>query len=171
LPPIALITCRRDSVPRIAFLLCLLSTWPLVASPADAAVPAALAPVHGKVVWVDFWASWCSPCRRSFPWLNEMQRRYGKQGLEIIAVNLDEDRKLANEFLAETPALFEVRFDPSGHLAKEFDVQAMPSSYLLDSSGKVLGRHLGFKLADAGRYEKDIRSALSATEVGSRAEK
>ena len=91
---------------------------------------AGLGPIKGKVVWVDFWASWCVPCRRSFPWMNTMHRKYGAEGLEIIAVNLDKERALADGFLAETPAEFALRFDPAGALAKEFGVQAMPSSYL-----------------------------------------
>jgi cytochrome c biogenesis protein CcmG/thiol:disulfide interchange protein DsbE len=129
---------------------------------AHAAPPAALAPIEGRVIWVDFWASWCVPCRRSFPWLNDMQRKYGATGLQIIAVNLDKDRALADGFLAEIPAQFSLRFDPSGELAKQFGVQAMPSSYLLDADGNVLERHLGFKTADAADYERGIADALKA---------
>ena len=126
------------------------------------APPPELAPIKGKVVWVDFWASWCAPCRRSFPWLNTMQRRYGNQGLQIIAVNVDKDRALADKFLQETPAQFALRYDPAGKLAKEFKVQAMPSSFVLDASGKVLASHAGFRLADTDEYERGIRSALAA---------
>lgn len=129
---------------------------------AGAAPPAGLAPVEGKVIWVDFWASWCVPCRRSFPWLNEIQSKYGPAGLQIIAVNLDKDRALADGFLAEVPAQFSLRFDPAGDLAKQFGVQAMPSSYLLDADGNVLERHLGFKTADTAEYERGIADALKA---------
>jgi thiol-disulfide isomerase/thioredoxin len=126
----------------------------------EAAPPAELGPIEGKVVYVDFWASWCAPCRRSFPWMNTMQRKYGAAGLQIIAVNVDKERALADEFLAETPAEFGLRFDPAGKLAKQFNVQAMPSSYLLDASGNVLASHFGFKLADAEEYERAIEAAL-----------
>ena len=68
-----------------------------------AEVPLALDPVDGKVIWVDFWASRCGPCRRSSPWMNQMLDRYGDQGLQIIGVNVDKERVLADEFLAETP--------------------------------------------------------------------
>jgi thiol-disulfide isomerase/thioredoxin len=125
-----------------------------------AAPPAALAPVEGRVIWVDFWASWCVPCRRSFPWLNSMQRKYGPQGLQIIAVNLDKDRALADQFLAEVPAEFALRFDPAAALAKEFGVQAMPSSFLLDADGHVLASHAGFRAADTADYERAIQAAL-----------
>jgi len=135
----------------------------LTATPrADAAPPQALEPVEGKVIWVDFWASWCVPCRRSFPWMNTMQQKYGSQGLQIIAVNLDKDRALADGFLAEVPAQFSLRFDPAGNLAKQFQVQAMPSSFLLDASGKILDSHFGFRLADAEEYERAIQAALAA---------
>ena len=132
-----------------------------LAAIARAAPPPALAPVEGRVVWVDFWASWCVPCRRSFPWLNSMQRKYGPAGLQIIAVNLDKDRALADGFLEEVPAEFALRFDPSAALAKEFGVQTMPSSFLIDTDGTVLAKHFGFRTADTGDYEKAIEAALN----------
>jgi thiol-disulfide isomerase/thioredoxin len=132
-----------------------------IAVAARAAPPQALEPVEGRVIWVDFWASWCVPCRRSFPWLNAMQRKYGPRGLQIIAVNLDKDRALADGFLAEVPAEFALRFDPSAALAKQFGVQTMPSSFLLDADGNVLVSHFGFKTAETGDYEQAIEAALS----------
>ena len=132
-----------------------------VAAVGRAAPPPALAPVEGRVVWVDFWASWCVPCRRSFPWLNSMQRKHGPAGLQIIAVNLDKDRALADGFLAEVPAEFALRFDPTAALAKEFGVQTMPSSFLIDADGNVLARHFGFRAADTAAYEQAIETALN----------
>jgi thiol-disulfide isomerase/thioredoxin len=146
----------------------LISIWLAISAglpAAEAAPPQALEPVEGKVIWVDFWASWCVPCRRSFPWMNTMQDKYGEQGLQIIAVNVDKDRALADGFLAEVPAQFSLRFDPAGALAKQFEVQAMPSSFLLDASGRVLERHFGFKLADAEEYERAIQAALAAAKA------
>ena len=126
-----------------------------------AAPPEGLGPIEGEVVWVDFWASWCVPCRRSFPWLNSMQAKHGPDGLQIIAVNLDKERALADRFLEEVPAQFALRFDPSAALAKEFGVQAMPSSFLIDADGNVLARHSGFSTADAADYERTIEAALA----------
>jgi hypothetical protein len=94
--------------------------------------------------------------------MNEMHAKYGPQGLQIIAINLDKERAAADGFLAETPAQFALRFDPDGKLAKQFEVQAMPSSYVLDSSGTVVARHFGFKLADTEEYEQQIQAALAA---------
>lgn len=128
-----------------------------------AAPPPALAPVEGRVIWVDFWASWCVPCRRSFPWLNTMQRKYGMAGFQIIAVNLDKDRALADGFLREVPAEFSLRFDPAGALAKQFGVQTMPSSFLIDAAGNVITSHFGFRSSEAAEYEDSIKAALAQT--------
>jgi thiol-disulfide isomerase/thioredoxin len=139
----------------------LFAAW-VWAAPLHAAPPAELGPLAGKVVWVDFWASWCVPCRRSFPWMNEMHEKYGAQGLQIVGVNLDKERGLADQFLKEQPARFDLRYDPEGKLAKHFAVQAMPSSFLLDASGNVIAKHAGFKLGDTADYEAQIKSALAA---------
>ena len=146
---------------RLKLLLTLAAALFCAGTAAHAAPPAGLAPVEGRVVWVDFWASWCVPCRRSFPWLNSMHHRYGADGLQIIAVNLDKDRALADKFLAEVPAEFALRFDPAGELAKHYGVQAMPSSYLIDADGNVLATHAGFRTSDAAAYEQAIESALA----------
>lgn len=133
---------------------------------AAAEIPAELGEVTGDVIWVDFWASWCAPCRRSFPWMNEMIDRYGSEGLQIIGVNVDKDRELARMFLEETPATFDLHYDPDGKLAERFGVQAMPSSFLLDSDGNVLVSHYGFRLAETEEYEADIINALAGTSTG-----
>ena len=144
----------------IALLLCALSIF--ASTRASSAPLADLGELKGKVVLVDFWASWCVPCRHSFPWMNDMQRKYGAQGLQIIAVNLDDDKNAADKFLKETPASFTLRFDPAGILARKFDVQTMPSSYLLDASGNVVGKHFGFKVSDTNAYEAQIKAALAS---------
>ena len=116
--------------------------------------------LKGKVVLLDFWASWCDPCRRSFPWMNEMQRRYAGADLLVVAVNLDQDRKLAEKFLAAVPAGFRVEFDPGGALATQFGVTAMPMSFLLDRKGMVRERHSGFREAVKAQREQSIRKLL-----------
>lgn len=116
----------------------------------------------GRVVVVDFWASWCVPCRNSFPWLNTMQARYADRGLVIVGVNLDNDPAAAAEFLARYPADFDIVYDDDRSLARRFDVIAMPSSYLLDGDGTVVARHLGFKVRQQDDYEQTIVAALEA---------
>lgn len=117
---------------------------------------------RGSVVVVDFWASWCVPCRRSFPWLNAMQARYGEQGLVIVGVNVDSDPAEADAFLADYPAAFRIVKDPGGALAREFDVIAMPSTYVVGRDGTIVKRHLGFKVRKQDEYEAALRDALAA---------
>jgi len=119
-----------------------------------------LSQYKGKVVYLDFWASWCKPCRQSFPWMNRMQDRYGDQGLVIIAVNLDEDRADADRFLKELPAKFQVVYDPEGRLAEAYQLIGMPSSFIIDRAGAVHSRHMGFHDSSPAEYEAEIQSLL-----------
>ena len=114
----------------------------------------------GKVVYVDFWASWCGPCRESFPWMKKMQQQYGKDGLVIIAINVDQDKKLADKFLTEFKPEFSVLFDKDGKLAEDFKVSSMPSSYVLDREGKPRFKHKGFHLDKQSQYETELNSLL-----------
>jgi len=114
----------------------------------------------GNVVYLDFWASWCGPCRNSFPWMERMQERYGKQGLKIIAVNLDQEPALAKKFLQEFPVQFQVKYDPDGKIAEQFGVQAMPTSFLIDRTGKKIEKHNGFFTNKSSQYETEIESLL-----------
>lgn len=122
--------------------------------------PVNLAAMKGQVVYVDFWASWCGPCKLSFPFLNEMQARHGAKGFRVVGVNLDAKREDADGFLASTPAQFAVAFDPKGDSARRFAVKAMPSSVLIGRDGKVLVVHRGFKLEDRAEIESHILKAL-----------
>ncbi len=99
--------------------------------------------VRGRVVYLDFWASWCTPCKRSFPWMNELQQRYSGRGLMVIAINLDKTPSAAAEFVAEHPAEFAIGFDPGGQVADAYGVRAMPSSYLIGRDGQIRSVHWG----------------------------
>lgn len=112
------------------------------------------------IVYVDFWASWCRPCRKSFPWMNTMQEKYQDRGLKVLAVNLDKERNLAESFLKTVPALVQVMYDPEGHLAADFDVQAMPSSFIIDGEGRIRHQHKGFFEDRTDDYEDEIRSLI-----------
>jgi len=117
---------------------------------------------EGQVVLLDFWASWCGPCRESFPWMDEMARKYRAQGLAVVAVNLDEDRSAADQFLESTSYAFEFVYDPDGRLAEAFALDVMPTSILFDREGRPVVRHSGFRPADTGEYEQHITELLAS---------
>jgi len=116
--------------------------------------------LRGQVVYVDFWASWCTPCRKSFPWMNAMQERYGDQGFKIIAVNLDKDRQLVDQFLKTYRANFTIAYDPEGLLASQFGLKGMPGSYLIGRDGQLKLKHLGFRGKDKNKLEMSIKNEL-----------
>lgn len=121
-----------------------------------------LSKLKGKLVYVDFWASWCGPCRQSFPWMNEMQAKYGAKGLQIVGINLDAMRADADQFLAQLPAKFTLSFDSKGDTAKRFGVKGMPTSVLIGPDGTVLAVHQGFKDEDRKELEAKFVNALGA---------
>jgi thiol-disulfide isomerase/thioredoxin len=118
---------------------------------------------RNQVVYVDFWASWCIPCKKSFPWMNAMHQKYKNQGLKIIAINVDEDSADADKFLANTPADFTILRDPKGKLAKQYKLIGMPSSLLFDTQGKLVSRHVGFKKSKIESYEAEFKKLLPNT--------
>jgi thiol-disulfide isomerase/thioredoxin len=122
----------------------------------------ALAELRGRVVYVDFWASWCAPCRRSFPWMNGMHRRYAARGLSIVAINVDRERSAAERFLERTPADFPIALDPKGESPAAFGVRGMPSAYLIDGSGTVVRVEEGFRDERTPALEAQIRTLLGA---------
>ena len=121
-----------------------------------------LSKYKGKVVYLDFWASWCVPCRKSFPWMNKMRDRYSAENLAIVAVNLDKEAHLAQAFLKQHPANFDVLFDAEGRSAKKYQIPGMPTSILFDPSGKVISAHSGFFKKKISEYEQQLEAAVSA---------
>lgn len=117
--------------------------------------------LQGKVVLVDFWASWCVPCRKSFPWLNTMQQQHAAAGLLVLAVNEDSERDAAERFLQQVPTRFAVLYDRAGAMADQYQLKGMPSSFLIDKKGQIRYRHIGFKQADIADYEAKIRQLLA----------
>ena len=120
-----------------------------------------LAKHKGEVIYIDFWASWCIPCRKSFPWMNEMQAKYKSQGLKVITINLDSDKKHADEFLQQFPANFDVVFDPKGALAKKFKLKGMPNSFMINRLGKLVSAHVGFNEEKQVLYQQEIEQLLA----------
>ena len=136
----------------------------LVSLPARATESFSAEQYAGKVVVLDFWASWCVPCRRSFPWLNAMHAKYSDQGLVVVGVNLDKERADAERFLEEYPVDFAIMYDENQELARQFEVVAMPSSYVIGRDGQVVARHMGFKVRQQDEYEAIIVEALQTPE-------
>jgi len=136
---------------------------PPLTLPDATGTPQDLAALQGKVVYVDFWASWCGPCRHSFPWMNAMQEKYGPQGLAILGINLDEEPADAAGFLAKMPAKFEVLYDRSGASPTAYGVKGMPTSVLIGRDGTVLFQHIGFTKEGSAALEDAIATAVGAT--------
>lgn len=153
--------------PRIALVAATLFGAALLgiasAAPSAGADVLDLARYRGRVVVVDFWASWCKPCRQSIPWLNGLRERYGADGLMIIGVNVDAERSDAERFLHAVPIEFDVVFDPKGDVARQFKVQGMPSSYVFDRAGKPVETFVGFRDAQKDEHEAALRKLLNPT--------
>jgi cytochrome c biogenesis protein CcmG/thiol:disulfide interchange protein DsbE len=145
---------------RSIFLVLAMLLAPLVTVAQTPSPTFDLAEYQGKVVVVDFWASWCVPCRRSFPWLNDMHAKYAEQGLVVIGVNVDANQKDAAAFLEDYPAAFSIHYDTQAIMAKEFGVEAMPSSFVIGRDGQIKARHLGFKVKRQDEYEAILVDAL-----------
>lgn len=135
--------------------------WLAASGAVDASTSLDLGALHGRVVYLDFWASWCGPCKQSFPWMESMKTAYAAQGLEIVTVNLDSKRADADKFLEQFHPTFDVRFDPKGELAELYKVHGMPSSLLIDRQGVTRFSHVGFRPIDAAVYEGQLRELLA----------
>jgi peroxiredoxin len=120
---------------------------------------ACLDSLRGKVVLVDFWASWCEPCQKSFPWLAAMQQKYAARGFVVVAIGLDKDLDAGDSFLAKHPAPFTVAFDPTGKTAEAYRVTGMPSTYLVDREGRIVHAHVGFVAGKTAEWEQQIEEA------------
>jgi len=117
--------------------------------------------VEGDVVYVDFWASWCGPCRQSFPWMGAMAARYHDAGLRVVTVNVDRNPELGRRFADEMNVALPVIEDPQGELAREFALEAMPTAFIFDRSGTLRARHEGFRKEDGEELELLLEELLA----------
>ena len=122
--------------------------------------PVALSDFRGKVVLVDFFASWCAPCREELPVLEKLSTKYRKRGLVVLGVNIDNDVKAARKFLKEVPVSFVVVHDAAKKAAKLYAPPTMPSSYIIDRKGRIHRVHKGFRPSDGAAIEAELKKML-----------
>lgn len=115
---------------------------------------------RGKIVYLDFWASWCAPCLTAIPEIEEMRGEFPASDFQIIAINLDQKTKKAKRFLKKNPIGYPSASDPKGRLPEKFGVETMPTSFLIDRDGVIRYVHRGFKRGDGSRLRSEIRSLL-----------
>lgn len=120
--------------------------------------------LKGKVIYIDFWASWCAPCAKSFPFLNALEKEYGDRGLVVLGVSVDEKVTDAQTFLKRHPAVFKLAIDSNGTCPKAFGVAGMPSSYLVDRHGIVREVHLGFREEDTANRRMSVDRLLNESD-------
>ena len=124
-----------------------------------------LAALHGTVVYVDFWGSWCLPCRESLPFLNRVRNSLSREDFEVLAINLDKFAEDANRFLDRYPVDYPVLADPNHTVPPVYGVEVLPASFLIDRQGRICTAHIGFKPAQKDEIEEEIRALVAGFTV------
>ena len=119
-----------------------------------------LSDLRGQVVMINFWATWCGPCRKEMPLLDAIYQRYNRLGFTLLGVNVEEDPSGADEYLAETPVSFPILYDRSNSVSKLYDVNAMPSTVIVDREGNVRFLHKGYQTGYENEYQDQIRALV-----------
>ncbi len=119
-----------------------------------------LSSLKGNVVLINFWATWCAPCRQEMPLLDAIYQKYNHVGFEMLGINVENDAKGAERYLTETPVTFPILFDPTGKVSKQYNVKAMPSTVLVDRQGNVRHVHFGYKPGYENDYQDQIRALV-----------
>ena len=156
---------------RIAAIAALAIAVPALAGSASAPAPqftlaarsgrdVSLAQYHGQVVMINFWASWCGPCRQEMPLLESIYKKYNKLGFTLLGVNVEPDSQAADDWLKATPVTFPILYDKESKVSKLYDVAGMPSTVIIDRSGKLRVLHRGYKAGDENEYLDNIRSLI-----------
>lgn len=120
--------------------------------------PVSLADLKGQVVLINFWASWCGPCRQEMPILDQLYRSYQPAGFTLVGVNVEPNAADAQKFLKSTPVSFPILFDPTSAVSMLYQVSGMPSTIIVDRTGKIRYVHHGYKPGDEGEYLDQIRA-------------
>ncbi|TGD75621.1 TlpA family protein disulfide reductase [Mangrovimicrobium sediminis] len=119
-----------------------------------------LSELRGEVVLINFWASWCGPCRQEMPRLDELQQKYQDLGFTILGVNVEQDRGEAERALRDIPVTFPVLFDEDNAVSELYDVDAMPVTVIVDRSGQIRFAHKGYKPGNEALYEEQVRQLV-----------
>lgn len=119
-----------------------------------------LSEFRGQVVLLNFWASWCGPCRQEMPLLNNLHKKYKKLGFTVMGINVEEDSRKAREIVKDVGIKFPVLFDTENKVSSLFDVSAMPSTVIIDRSGKMRYLHKGYKPGDMKVYKKWVKKLI-----------
>jgi thiol-disulfide isomerase/thioredoxin len=135
-------------------------TAPAFSLASRAGTPLALADLKGQVVMINFWASWCGPCRQEFPALDQIYAKYKPMGFTLVAINVESEKADAEKFLGATPVSFPILFDPDNKVSGSYGVSAMPTTFLVDRQGRVRWQHRAFKPGDEAKYIEQIRAIL-----------
>ncbi|MCU7811983.1 MAG: TlpA family protein disulfide reductase [Candidatus Thiodiazotropha sp. (ex Notomyrtea botanica)] len=119
-----------------------------------------LSELRGQVVMINFWASWCGPCRQEMPILDQLYQRYEPMGFTLLGVNVEEDSAAAEKVLREIPVSFPVLYDSKNQVSENYQVRAMPSTFLIDRDGKVRYLHKGYKPGYEEDYQQQVRELI-----------
>jgi peroxiredoxin len=124
--------------------------------------PVSLTQYKGQVVMINFWATWCGPCRQEMPHLEAIHKKYSKMGFTMLGVNVEPDSKAADQWLAKqgTPVSFPILFDTDSKVSKLYSVAGMPSTVIVDRKGKIRLLHKGYKPGDENEYLNSIRALI-----------
>jgi thiol-disulfide isomerase/thioredoxin len=128
--------------------------------PARGGPPVALSALRGQVVLINFWATWCGPCRKEMPLLEQIQKKYAPLGFTMLGINVEEDTTQMEAFLGDVPVSFPVLLDPANRVSKLYEVAAMPSTVIIDRKGNIRYIHQGYQAGDESRYQDVIRQLI-----------
>jgi len=161
----------RHVVIRSLLLGAILSVAPVLAGDAtgpaaDFSLPArngdavSLRGLKGQVVLINFWATWCGPCRKEMPILEQIQKKYAPLGFTLLGVNVEEDTTMMEAFLKDVPVTFPILLDPANGISKLYNVSAMPSTVIVDRKGNIRYIHQGYQAGDESKYQDMIRQLI-----------
>jgi thiol-disulfide isomerase/thioredoxin len=119
-----------------------------------------LSGLKGQVVLINFWATWCGPCRKEMPLLEQIQKKYAPLGFTLLGVNVEEDTTMMEAFLKDVPVTFPILLDPANGISKLYNVSAMPSTVIVDRKGNIRYVHQGYQPGDEGKYQDVIRQLI-----------